>query len=233
MSDRFLYLSIDLLAISIPLGFSFYPKAPFYKKWKFLLPSIIIPGLVFILWDIVFTDMGIWGFNPRYVSGIYLANLPIEELLFFICIPYACVFTYEALRFLLPRDFLGDHRNKITGTLIFILFITGTLSLGKWYTSVTFLSTAVFLLFTITTFNFFLGRFYFSFLVILVPFFIVNGVLTGSGIEDQVVWYNNEENLGIRIGTIPIEDIFYGMLLLLMNVYLFELFQKRYPSTSV
>ena len=232
MSDRFLYLTIDLLAVSIPVAFSFYPKAPFYKKWKYLLPSTLIPGIVFILWDIIFTDLGIWGFNPRYITGTYIANLPIEEILFFICIPYACLFTYEALNFLTPRDFLRYHRNKITWTLIFSLSIIGALFFGKWYTTVTFFSTAAFLLFLIVTSNHFLGKFYFAFLFILIPFFIVNGILTGSGIEDQVVWYNNHENLGIRIGTIPVEDIFYGMLLLLMNVSLFEFFQKKFPNTS-
>jgi lycopene cyclase domain-containing protein len=55
----------------------------------------------------------------------------------------------------------------------------------------------------------------------------VNGILTGTGIEEPIIWYNNDENLGIRIGTIPIEDIFYGMLLVLLNISLFEFFQKK------
>ena len=45
---------------------------------------------------------------------------------------------------------------------------------------------------------------------------MVNGLLTGSLIENQVVWYNNNENLSLRLGTIPVEDVFYALLMLLL-----------------
>lgn len=44
----------------------------------------------------------------------------------------------------------------------------------------------------------------------LIPFFVVNGVLTGTGIQGPVVWYDNTHNLEIRLLTIPVEDIGYA-----------------------
>ena len=64
----------------------------------------------------------------------------------------------------------------------------------------------------------------------LIPFFIVNGVLTGSWIENQVVWYNNAENLGIRMGTIPVEDSIYAYSMILMSLFFFELLSSRHIS---
>ena len=61
----------------------------------------------------------------------------------------------------------------------------------------------------------------------LIPFFIVNGVLTGTGIEGNIVWYNDDQNLGIRLGTIPIEDTAYAFSLILMNLFLFYKFKKK------
>lgn len=59
----------------------------------------------------------------------------------------------------------------------------------------------------------------------LIPFFIVNGVLTGTGIEGNIVWYNDEQNLGIRLLTIPVEDSAYAFSLILMNLVLFYKFK--------
>ena len=70
--------------------------------------------------------------------------------------------------------------------------------------------------------NFFRGfdaaSFLVSYAICLIPFLIVNGFLTAI----PVVQYNDAENLGIRIYTIPFEDAFYGMLLVLMNIVIYE-----------
>lgn len=225
---QYLYLLLDILTILFPFVFSFYSKANFSKKWKYLWIAILIPGITFLIWDEFFTELNVWGFNPEYLTGIYLGQLPLEEVLFFICIPYACVFTYEALNYLVKKDYFHRYQKNISIILIVASLLVGILNTDKWYTVTTFLALAFYL----TALEFvlkstFLSRFYFSYMFTLIPFFIVNGILTGSFIEGEVVWYNDAENLGIRIGTIPVEDIFYGMLLLVMNVSIFEWLQRR------
>ena len=73
-------------------------------------------------------------------------------------------------------------------------------------------------------------RYFLTFLIMLIPFFIVNGILTGSFIDDQVVWYNNDENLSIRMFTIPIEDSIYAFTMILSNLVLTEYFMKRFKA---
>lgn len=228
MESQYLYLTINILTILIPLIASFYPKAPFYKKWKYLVPAILIPAIIFVIWDEIFTREDIWGFNNQYLTGIYISSLPLEEILFFICIPYACVFTYFALNHLIEKDHLFPHQELISSALIVVLLVIGARNMEKLYTGVTFIALAFLLAFVILRLRpRYMGRFYFAFAVILIPFFIVNGILTGSWIENEVVWYNNTHNLNFRMGTIPVEDAFYAMLLMLMNIIIFEWLQER------
>ncbi len=220
--EKYLYLVLNGLAIAGPLALSFHPRSKFYKTWPALFPAMLIIAAIFIIWDIFFTKMGVWGFNERYLSGLYLVNLPIEECLFFISVPYACLFSYHSVKVLTRNDFAQKTASWTTPTLLIFLASVGIFTISRWYTSITFLALFAFII--LLSKKTFLPRFYFTYLLILFPFFLMNGVLTGMGIEEEVVWYNNQENIGIRLITIPIEDIFYGMLLILLNVCLYEYF---------
>jgi len=220
------YLLIDLGAVIIPLIFSFHPRLNFYKKWRAIIISISIVGLVFVSWDIIFTDMGIWGFNPNYLSGLYLFNLPLEEILFFICIPFACMFTYHCFKLFSPIH-TSKLSEKFSYLLVFFLLVVGFYFIDKWYPSVTFLALAILLLIIQKVFNpNWLPRLYTTLLVLIIPFLLVNGTLTGTGLEEPVVWYNENEIIGLRIFTVPIEDFFYGTLMILSNVFLLEKFDN-------
>ena len=226
--DKYLYLSINIASILIPFIASFYPKHPFYKHWgNYLKANFFVAGL-FILWDIYFTKLGVWHFNEQYILGLKLVNIPIEEVLFFFCIPYSSVFVYFALNYLIKSNPFEKKQKYLTLFLIISLAFLGIIYWNRLYTSVTFISTSVFLLFCLLIKNN-LAKVYLSFVVTLVFFFIVNGILKGSFIEEPVVLYNNAENSGIRMGTIPIEDIFYGFLLITSIIVLFEYLNTKLP----
>lgn len=231
--DNWLYVFINLGAISIPFIAGFDKRLSFQKQWRFLFPSMLLTMLVFIPWDMLKTHLSVWGFNPRYLVGLYIGNLPVEEWAFFIAIPYACVFTYHSLNYLVKKDYLGKYARQITLILAGFLLIVGLMNTDRLYTSVTFISTGSFLLFQkFVVKSLYMGRFYVMYLITLIPFFIVNGLLTGSWIPQEVVYYDNSQNLGIRLGTIPVEDMVYGLLMLLMNVTWFEFLKKRSESAG-
>jgi lycopene cyclase domain-containing protein len=73
----------------------------------------------------------------------------------------------------------------------------------------------------------YLGRFYLGYAVSLIPFFLVNGILTGWLLDEPIVWYNNAENLGVRLNTIPIEDSQYLLFFLLLTLTFYERPLKR------
>jgi lycopene cyclase domain-containing protein len=187
----------------------------------------------FIAWDVYFTNIGVWGFNASHLIGVNILNLPIEECLFFLCIPYASIFTYHCFGVLIKKDILAKYTNIISLILVAIMVIASIVHFGKLYTASTFIALAlVIIIFQWGLKVKWLSRFYFSYLVILIPFYIVNGMLTGMWLNEPVVIYNDLENLNIRWNTIPIEDVFYGMLLLLINIGLYEYFQSKQHKTS-
>lgn len=230
---KFTYLLVDFLTIIIPFLFSFHPKLNFHKTWKAFFPAVFITGLYFIIWDMYYTHLGVWGFNEQYLTGINIFNLPIEEVLFFFCIPYACVFTFHCLLIPMAEKWPNKRKDIITPIFIISFIIVGIIYFPNLYTSVTFFSLAV--VFVIAHYLLkvtWLINFYIVYAVLLIPFTIVNGVLTGTGLENPIVWYNENEIIGLRILTIPVEDVFYGMELVLINLLIYKYLLERKLTTK-
>lgn len=226
--ETYLYLLLNLGSLSIPLVYSFEKKMRFIKHWKAVLTSLTIVATIFLIWDAVFTKNGVWGFNPDYHLPFLLLKMPIEEWLFFFCIPYASVFIHYSLEYFKPNLLVSEKVTKIiTAFFIAVSLVLAIFNSDKSYTFVNFSFLFVVLILGYVFGIQHLRRFYIAFLIILIPFFIVNGVLTGTGIEDPVVWYNNNENLGIRLVTIPVEDTGYAFSMLFLNVLLIEFFKKK------
>lgn len=225
---QYTYLLINFFTVIVCFIFSFHPKIKFNRHFGAFIKSALLVGLVFILWDIWFTKHGVWWFNYKYLIGLKISELPIEEILFFICIPFSCVFTY----FCLDKFFKLDWRpksEKIFVVVASIIFLGIALYYqDRIYTFVTFLSASISLL----TLKFILkvnwiGKASFIYLILMPGFLAVNGILTGTGLDSPIVNYNNANFIGFRILTIPIEDVFYGYEMILWNLFFFYKFKSN------
>ena len=219
---QYLYLWLNIFSILGPLALSFDRRVTFYKNWKPLFLAIAAMMLVFIPWDVAFEVNGIWCFNDDYLCGIKIFHLPIEEWLFFITVPYACVFIYECVNYYL-KDYLSKVTKPILWGLAILLIIVACLYYDRAYTFYNFLGTGLLLVFVLAAIKpKYISKFFMSYLIALVPFLLVNGILTGSAIESPIVWYNSNQIMNVRLFTIPIEDSVYCLFMLLLTCVFYE-----------
>ena len=221
-----LYFKVLLFSFIIPFIFSFHQKIKFYKFFKQIAASLSLIGLFFIIWDIYFTKIGVWGFDKKHHSSIMLSNLPLEEVLFFFIIPFVCVFTYFVLS---EKKVLNLNINTIFLKLICILLIVlAVLFFKNAYTVSVLILTILILLYIIYYRPDWIGYFFSMYLIIhAFPFLLVNGVLTGYITDLPPVWYDSNNIIGVRLGTIPVEDFLYSFILLFLNTSLFEYLRKK------
>ncbi|MEA2973296.1 MAG: lycopene beta-cyclase [Actinomycetota bacterium] len=96
--DRFQYLLLMGLCLVITLPLELLLGARVWARPRRLLAALAIPVAVFVVWDVVAIARDHWTYNPDYVTGWDLGNLPVEELAFFVVIPICGLLTYEAVR---------------------------------------------------------------------------------------------------------------------------------------
>jgi lycopene cyclase domain-containing protein len=226
---RFTYLLLNVFTIAVPLFRSFEPRINFISKWKYFVPANVITSIFFLVWDYFKTTYGVWHFNDRYIVGIKFFGLPLEEILFFITVPYACTFIYETVLLFVNRRLFPDNLNKVFAVVSISGFFLSFFLFEKAYTfSVLFIGGIMFLVASRLLSAERFEKFFITYSISLLPMLLVNGLLTGL----PVVIYNNAENIGFRIGTIPVEDFLYGAMLLLMNIGLYE-WQKNKAGIAV
>ena len=175
----------------------------------------------YIIFDIFFTLIGVWGFNSTYHSSIVFFQLPLEEWLFFFVIPYSSIFLHDSIVLYFNKIKLSIYFAKYLTIIILLASIVIVLTnLDKAYTVYIFSWVILALILTFFDKTHVVRHYYLTFLVILLPFLAVNSILTGSFIDEPIVWYDNDENLNIRFLTIPIEDFGYAFSLILFNLLL-------------
>lgn len=226
IAPKYYYLLALIGSVFFPLILSFDSKVNFKQYFNQLIKSVPLIGVLFIVGDIIYTYLGVWGFNSKYHLSGSLINLPWEEVGFFLIIPFACVFIYEVVQAYFK---LNESKYIDKGLLVIALTfaILALLFTERLYTTATYSFTSLILLYLRWKRPSFRLKLLFAFLLSLIPFILVNGFLTGMFTPEPIVWYNNLENLGVRVFTIPIEDFSYSFNLIALNIILHEYFKVR------
>ncbi|MBP7478581.1 MAG: lycopene cyclase domain-containing protein [Chitinophagales bacterium] len=219
-----LYAWLMLGSLIGPLLLSFDKKVEFYKTWPALFAGILVNGIFFIAWDAWFAVNGIWSFNPAYVWDVRIMHLPIEEISFFVVVPYCSVFIYACCKAYFKDDFLKPY---VSGLNFFFIGLTGILLLvyhDRDYTFYNCLFAFVLLLVQhILLPMHYMTYFWMAYIIHLIPFLLVNGVLTAK----PIVLYNPSEIIGWRIYTIPVEDTIYALTCLLLPIVVYEFLLRK------
>tara|TARA_Y100000385_G_scaffold192553_1_gene199142 strand:- start:187 stop:873 length:687 start_codon:yes stop_codon:yes gene_type:complete len=226
IDSHFYYLLALVGSIFFPLILSFDKKVNFKQYFPSLVKSIPLVASLFIVGDILYTRLGVWGFSEKYHLKPEFFNLPYEECGFFFIIPFACLFIYEVtLSYFKIKASRYLNRGLLVLALVFALL--AFVFTERLYTTVTFSFTALILIYISYKTPNNLVYLIFAFLLSLLPFILVNGFLTGMFTASPIVWYNDAENLGARIFTIPIEDFSYSFNLISLNIMTFEYFKSK------
>ena len=226
-----LYILLILSTIVFPLILSFDKKVHFYTQFKALFISIAIIGSFFVIWDIWFTSMGIWGFNKEHLLGFDIVNLPLEEVLFFIVVPYACVFIHNVFSSYWPIKTDASTAKNFTYLWVLGSFVLAAFHYNHFYTASATVLSGITGIFLLRKEDVYISNVWRSFLIVVIPFLVINGALTGAFTENPVVWYNPSHNMGIRIVTIPLDDLFYNFTLIVAIILLRDHFQKTFKKS--
>jgi lycopene cyclase domain-containing protein len=110
-SERWQYLAVIAGCLLVTLPLELVLGARVYRQPGRLVRSLAPAVAVFVAWDVIAIDRGVWWYNPRYVTGWRLPGaLPVEELAFFVAVPICALLTYEAVTIV-----LGATRRLVPG----------------------------------------------------------------------------------------------------------------------
>ena len=133
------------------------------------------------------------------------------------------MYTYHVINKYEVSFFKKINWNIILNFINAVLVIVAILNFQKIYTLLCLLScVAIISILLNIKHSINLNAFHTTFILIFIPFLLVNGALTGSFYDQTVVWYNKKMILGYYISTIPIEDLIYSYQLQLLNIIIFD-----------
>lgn len=219
------YLLLLLGYLIIPIALSFRQKIRFDYKLRYILPATLFAGSIFVMWNMRFTELGIWSYNPSYLTGIEWFGVPIEEWFSLLVIPVSSAYIYEVLKIKVEQY---NKPNVFVATNLVLFAVCGILAYTHRVEMVSFFT--FFLLAIYLGYTVFRNRFkpyffylYLTFAITLVPFIIISAILNSL----PAVIFNADHIMGIALLGIPVERFAALLLLQLITLSIYEYLSQR------
>ena len=209
------YLLFDIAMLGAPLVLSWVRGPMFFAhRWTRALTALAVGGLPWVVWDILVTERH-WWFAPEHTLGWSVLGLPVEEWGFFLVVPFACLYTWEVL--------VTGPRRAAHPALTFagaVLALVGVLVGGAlwWGTGLEYTALSVGCMGAAAAVDLALGTHLlrrpatWAYLALVSVFTLVfNNYLTGR----PIVLYDPQFQLDLRLLTMPVEDLGFGLGLML------------------
>lgn len=221
---RFTFLFIDLIIIGLPVLFSFSKHLHFISRLKHVVVATLVVSTIYIPWNIAFTTLKIWSYNPLKHLGTNLAKMPMEAYLYFTFTPYLCIFIYVWLTKLIKKNYFKGAHFALTPFLIAGMVLLLINNFDQTYAAISMCFLILLLLIQLVNGKRYMGKFYLSFVFSIIPLFLVDTLLAAS----KVIIYNPKVTLSYKLGYLPIDNLIFDAGLCLFSVMGYEWSQRKF-----
>ncbi len=211
--------------VAIFLGVGLNKRLNVYSSVKYMFPAIAFSAAILIMIDLQFAKLAVWSYHPKYVLGINLLDLPVEEWLFYIVVPFLGIFIYEFVKQQFSRFEYPNFSLLLSFIVLVLVGITSYSSHSKTYPFFLFFLITIYLGYTIfrNRFKTHYTKFYLSYILLLVPFILIEKVLIGL----PIIEYNDVYFLGAQLFSVPIENFASLFLLHIITITVYEYLKER------
>lgn len=192
------------------------------------LRAIFLSASIFVLMDLFVTNVW-WYFNPRFTLGILVGSLPVEEILFFITVPLACLQLWINVKRFYVKKLSSQSERLLTLCLWAILLCLFLIHYALPYTRMVIIALACIPILDRLLKTHLMRSWVFIVFVAIITntlTFIWNGYLTAR----PIVTYNPLMKTQLMVLTVPFEDFMYGMVLISLVIILYEYFSISHTS---
>lgn len=97
--EQLSYLGVLAFVVLGSVWLEVVARTRVFRRLARLLLTLLPVLVVFVAWDAFAVSRGHWTFSEARTTGVlFPADIPLEEVLFFVVVPCAAILTLEAVR---------------------------------------------------------------------------------------------------------------------------------------